>query len=178
MPNQSSCPLVRPAAFPYVGHTFQGWALPAAGHLRHPGEDVFRPYHPRQPAAGVCCHADAAPESNHSWRWVEQPFRRQPGCSASGNNRRLRHSLHHQVPASWTELWLSTTSCLPANFTTTSPLKNWELCWRSPLLRWLLSPSCGLCRQGFHHVKLEAWAVCSVSSNFTLSNQTTLTWNY
>lgn len=62
----------RPAAFPYVGHPLQGWALSAAGHVRNPGEDVPGPYNQRQPAAGVCSHADASPESHHSWWWVRR----------------------------------------------------------------------------------------------------------
>lgn len=64
----------RPAAFSYVGHPLQGWALSAAGHIWNPGEDVPGPNYQRQPAAGVCSHADASPESHHSWWWVRKNY--------------------------------------------------------------------------------------------------------
>lgn len=166
----SFSPLFRTAALSYVGHPFQGWALSAAGNLRHPGEDVFRPYHQRKPAAGVCCHVDATPESDHSRWWVHWPrllivclavWRKMTGGPSN-------MFPQHQVPASWTELWLSTTSCLPANSTTTSLLKNSGLCWKSHLPRWLFILCCGLCCQEFHYIKSQTWVVCTVGYSFAL----------
>lgn len=121
----------RPAAFPYVGYPLQGWALSAAGHIWDPGEDVPGPHYQRQPAAGVCSHADASPESHHSWWWVRRIYWK------FGLNHTCNVMLSLlQAPVSSTELWLSTTYCLLANCTTTSLLKNLEHCWKFLLQKW------------------------------------------